>query len=98
MQILFFAAWCRPFHFYWKVPAPNRMYTALLEEDFVLMAPVNCSAETNHMITNAVTNISTDLLILLLPMPVFIQSQLPLKRKLVLCGVFALGIFTVCYQ
>jgi hypothetical protein len=26
MEILWFV-WCRPFHFYWKVPAPNRKYT-----------------------------------------------------------------------
>lgn len=35
-------------------------------------------------------------MIILIPMPIFLQSQLPLKRKIVLCGVFALGAFTVC--
>ncbi|KAJ4245286.1 hypothetical protein NW762_014156 [Fusarium torreyae] len=79
MQILWFAAWCRPFNHYWQVPPDD----------------LNCSAETNHMITNAVINISSDIMIIILPMPVFIQSQLPLKRKLILCGVFALGIFTI---
>ncbi|KAF4945168.1 hypothetical protein FSARC_14492 [Fusarium sarcochroum] len=79
MQILWFAAWCRPFNHYWQVPPDD----------------LNCSAETNHMITNAVVNISSDIMIIILPMPVFIQSQLPLKRKLILCGVFALGIFTI---
>jgi len=47
------------------------------------------------MITNAVINISSDIMIIILPMPVFLQSQLPLKRKIILCGIFALGIFTV---
>lgn len=47
------------------------------------------------MITNAVFNISTDLLIIGLPMPVLISSQLPLRRKITLCGVFALGSFTI---
>lgn len=56
---------------------------------------VNCSAETNHMITNAVFNLSSDVMIIALPMPVLIGSQLPLKRKLTLCCVFALGIFTI---
>ncbi|KAF7546070.1 hypothetical protein G7Z17_g8685 [Cylindrodendrum hubeiense] len=79
MEILFFAVWCRPFHFYWQVPPDD----------------LNCSAETNHMITNAVLNISTDILIIALPMPVFIQSQLPLKRKIVLVAVFLLGAFTI---
>ncbi|KAH8652958.1 hypothetical protein BGZ61DRAFT_374480 [Ilyonectria robusta] len=79
MQILFFAAWCRPFHMYWSVPPPN----------------LNCSAETNHMITNAVLNISSGIMIILIPMPVFLQSQLATKRKVILCGVFALGAFSV---
>ncbi|EKJ77421.1 hypothetical protein NXS19_010659 [Fusarium pseudograminearum] len=79
MQILWFAAWCRPFNHYWQVPPDD----------------LNCSAETNHMITNAVVNISSDVMIIILPMPVFLQSQLPLKRKIILCGVFALGIFTI---
>lgn len=48
------------------------------------------------MITNAVLNISTDLLIIAIPMPVFLQSQLALKRKIILCAVFALGAFSVC--
>ncbi|CAM1503147.1 Fc.00g079230.m01.CDS01 [Cosmosporella sp. VM-42] len=79
MEILFFAAWCRPFHNYWQVPPDD----------------LNCSAETNHMITNAVINISSDIMIIALPMPVFLQSQLPTKRKVVLCAVFALGIFAI---
>ncbi|CAG9974754.1 unnamed protein product [Clonostachys byssicola] len=78
MEILWFV-WCRPFHYYWKVPPPD----------------LNCSAETNHMITQAVFNISSDIMIICLPMPVLIQSQLPTKRKLILCSVFALGIFTI---
>ncbi|KPM34772.1 hypothetical protein AK830_g11802 [Neonectria ditissima] len=79
MEILFFAAWYRPFQNYWKVPSED----------------INCSAETNHMITNAVLNISTDLMIIALPMPVFLQSQLPIKRKVVLVAVFALGAFSI---
>lgn len=47
------------------------------------------------MITNTVMNISTDIMIIALPMPVFLQSQLPLKRKVILCAVFALGGFSV---
>lgn len=94
MQILFFGAWCRPFHNYWKVPSPNCECIPGVSRP-LLTSLVNCSAETNHMITNAVLNISSDIIIIGLPMPVFIQSQLPIKRKVVLCGVFALGIFTV---
>lgn len=51
--------------------------------------------ERDHLITNTVLNISSDIMIIILPMPVFIKAQLPAKRKAILIGVFALGIFTV---
>ncbi|KHN95586.1 UbiD family decarboxylase [Metarhizium album ARSEF 1941] len=54
-----------------------------------------CSAATNHLITNAVVNISSDMMIILIPMPVFLQSRLKLKKKLILIGVFALGSFSI---
>lgn len=79
MEILYFGVWCRPFNQYWAVPPDN----------------VQCSAATNHLITNAALNISSDLMIILIPMPVFMQSQLPRKRKYILCGLFALGSFTI---
>ncbi|KAF5962741.1 integral membrane protein PTH11 [Fusarium bulbicola] len=79
MEILYFGVWCRPFNQYWAVPPKN----------------TQCSAATNHLITNAVINITSDIMIILIPMPIFLKSQLPLKRKAVLVGVFALGSFTI---
>ncbi|KAM0425359.1 hypothetical protein ACHAPT_009416 [Fusarium lateritium] len=79
MEILYLGVWCRPFNEYWAVPPKN----------------TQCSAATNHLIVNTVLNISSDVMIILIPMPIFLKSQLPLKRKIVLCAVFALGAFTV---
>ncbi|KPM35988.1 hypothetical protein AK830_g10570 [Neonectria ditissima] len=79
MEILYLGVWCRPFHNYWAVPTPS----------------IQCSAATNHLITNAVLNISSDIMIIAIPMPIFLKSQLPTKRKAVLVAVFALGAFTV---
>ncbi|KAF9774622.1 hypothetical protein IL306_007345 [Fusarium sp. DS 682] len=79
MEILYLGVWCRPFNQYWAVPPKN----------------TQCSAATNHLITNAVINITSDIMIILIPMPIFLKSQLPLKRKAVLIGVFALGAFTI---
>ncbi|KAK8138243.1 hypothetical protein PG984_001623 [Apiospora sp. TS-2023a] len=79
MEILYFGVWCRPFNQYWAVPPDN----------------TQCSAATNHLITNAVLNISSDFMIILIPMPVLVQAQLPIKKKAILCGVFALGTFTM---
>ncbi|KAI1158581.1 hypothetical protein F5B18DRAFT_665087 [Nemania serpens] len=79
MEILYFAVWCRPFHEYWAVP-PNS---------------IECSAEPHHLITNAVLNISSDLFILSIPMPVFLHINIAARKKVVLCAVFALGVFTI---
>lgn len=63
--------------------------------DSVLTALVQCSAATNHLITNAVFNISSDLIILSIPMPLLFKVRLPLKSKLSLMGIFMIGAFTV---
>lgn len=34
-------------------------------------------------------------MIIAIPLPIFIQVQLPLKKKIILCGIFGLGMFTV---
>ena len=64
------------------------------------------------MITMSTFNISSDLLMLAVPLPLLIKAKFPLKRyanvyttrtslltsptrKLVLCGIFSLGIFVV---
>ena len=101
MEVLWFV-WCRPFSDYWAGPPDDRRYSLHVPTHIFPIREyessqqiVNCSAETNHMITNAVLNISSDIMIIALPMPVFLQSQLAVKRKIILCGVFALGIFTV---
>ena len=77
--VLFLAVWCRPITQYWRVPVDN----------------TQCASYYNQIITSAVFNISSDLLILCIPIPVLIKLQLPLKRKIILGIVFSLGIFTV---
>lgn len=79
MEILYFSTWCRPFHEYWSVPTKSSQ----------------CNALINHRITNAVFNISSDLIMLCIALPLFLRSLLPLKRKLILCGIFSLGVFVI---
>ncbi|CAG8951825.1 hypothetical protein HYFRA_00005629 [Hymenoscyphus fraxineus] len=83
MEILYFGVWCRPFKQYWQVPPDNEQ----------------CSTAINHLITNAVFNITTDLMMLCIPMPILISSQLPRSKKIILCGLFGMGgfvIFSAC--
>lgn len=47
------------------------------------------------MITATVFNISSDLMMLCIPLPMLMRAQLPIKRKIVLCCVFSLGVFVI---
>lgn len=79
MEVLYFGVWCRPFHNYWAVPTPNP----------------ECSTARNHLIVNAVFNISSDLVMLTIAFSLFIGNRLPWHRKLILSMVFGLGLFTI---
>ncbi|PSN64989.1 hypothetical protein BS50DRAFT_48781 [Corynespora cassiicola Philippines] len=79
MQILWFGVWCRPFSQYWAVP-PNS---------------TQCSAMISHLITNAVLNISSDVMIMAIPIPLLIKVNLPLGKKLVLGCIFFIGTVTI---
>ncbi|KAF7959061.1 hypothetical protein EAE96_002578 [Botrytis aclada] len=79
MEILYFGVWCRPFSNYWAVPTPNEQ----------------CSTALHHLIVNATFNISSDLMMLFLPMPLVIKAQLPTLKKGLLISVFSLGIFAI---
>jgi hypothetical protein len=79
MEILYFAVWCRPIQEYWTIPTNNSQ----------------CNALINHRITKAVFNLSSDLIMLIIALQMLIRSLLPLKRKLILCGIFSLGIFVI---
>ena len=79
IEILYFTAWCRPFSDYYAVPTNSRQ----------------CATVINHRITKAVFNISSDLVMLCIALQMLIRSFLPMKRKIILCGIFSLGIFVV---
>ncbi|GIC93624.1 putative plasma membrane protein Pth11-like [Aspergillus udagawae] len=53
-----------------------------------------CINMTAFWYANAVFNILTDLVLIALPIPVVLKLQLPLKSKVALCGIFAVGLFT----
>lgn len=63
--------------------------------DSLLTLTEQCSAATNHLITNAVFNISSDLIIISIPMPLLFKVRLPLKNKITLIMIFLIGAFTV---
>lgn len=95
MELLYFAVWCRPFQQYWALPTNSSMLCCACSQNVWLIGTEQCSAATNHLITNAVFNISSDLIILSIPMPLLFKVRLPKKNKAALIGVFLVGAFTV---
>ncbi|KAK5192811.1 hypothetical protein LTR99_010312 [Exophiala xenobiotica] len=79
MEVFYFALWCRPFHDYWQTPTNN----------------TQCTTALHHLIMNLVFNLTSDVLILSIPLPLFITTHLEFKRKLLLIFPFSLGVFTM---
>lgn len=72
---------CRPFSGYWAMPPPNPQCTTL--EHFAIV--------------QATFNISSDLLIIAVPIPMVISLKLPTKQKLGLGLLFSMGTFVVSF-
>lgn len=79
MISLYYGYWCRPFSAFWQTPTPE----------------IQCATQTNHLIVNLTFNLTSDLLIIFIPLPMFIKAHLELKKKLLLIFPFSLGFFTM---
>lgn len=84
VQVLFLGVWCRPIQQYWAVPVVNckSLFIPSLSEQLSNTMTAQCATYYNHMITATTFNISSDLMMLLIPLPLLIKSKLPLKRYL----------------
>ncbi|KAJ2894047.1 hypothetical protein MKZ38_007964 [Zalerion maritima] len=74
-----FFAACRPFKGYWGMPPPDPQ----------------CTTYEHYAIVQAVFNISSDVLMLFIPMPLIIKLHAPLPQKLVLSCIFSMGLFVI---
>jgi hypothetical protein len=70
---------CRPFSGYWAVPPPNSQCTTL----------------EHYAIVQAAFNLSSDFLIITVPVPMIVSLSLPLKQKIGLGVLFGMGTFVV---
>lgn len=70
---------CMPFSGYWAVPPPNPQCTTL--EHFAIV--------------QATFNLSSDVLIIAVPLPMIISLSLPTKQKIGLAALFSMGTFVV---
>lgn len=70
---------CRPFRGYWAMPPPNPQCTTLEHYAYV----------------QGCFNISSDLLMLGIPLPLITRLNVPLKQKSVLFLIFSMGAFVI---
>ncbi|KAL2866066.1 uncharacterized protein BJX67DRAFT_147787 [Aspergillus lucknowensis] len=79
IEITYFGVYCRPFSQYWAVPVDNPQ----------------CATYQHYSITQAVFNISSDSLMLVVPVTLLRDTQMPMRKKLLLMGVLGLGVFVI---
>src|ERR1700709_1197569 len=70
---------CRPFAGYWAMPPPNPQCTTL----------------QNYAIVQACFNISSDTLMLFIPLPLITRLSMPWKQKGILLIIFSMGVFVI---
>jgi hypothetical protein len=77
-----FFSFCRPFKGYWAVPPPDPQCTTL----------------EHYAINQGAWNISSDLMMLCIPLPILAKFKMPLKQKFVLGFLFTMGIYVVSIE
>ncbi|GKT57611.1 hypothetical protein ColTof3_04950 [Colletotrichum tofieldiae] len=70
---------CRPFSGYWAVPPPDPQ----------------CATYEQYAILQAVFNISSDVLMLLVPLPLVFRMEIAWRQKIVLIFIFSLGVCVI---
>ncbi|KAH0556831.1 hypothetical protein GP486_005378 [Trichoglossum hirsutum] len=70
---------CQPFHGYWSVPARE----------------AQCSTYQHYGIAQLCFNISSDLIMLLVALPLLFSAQLRSKQKVIVCVIFGMGVFII---
>ncbi|KAI4273965.1 MAG: hypothetical protein LQ337_004264 [Flavoplaca oasis] len=70
---------CRPFHYYWAVPTSN----------------TQCWSYFNYQVIEACFNISSDIVMLAIAIPILLKLQVPILQKGILLGIFSMGVFII---
>ncbi|KAL8675903.1 MAG: hypothetical protein Q9186_007517 [Xanthomendoza sp. 1 TL-2023] len=70
---------CRPFSGYWSVPPSSEQ----------------CWSYYNFEIFEGCFNVSADLILLIIGMPLLVKARIPLQQKLILLIIFGMGMFVI---
>jgi hypothetical protein len=79
VEVPYFFVLCRPFSQYWALPVENPQ----------------CANYFYYCIIQMVFNVSSDFLMLLLPLPFIINAKVPPLKRVLLISIFSLGIFVI---
>ena len=97
VMFMFIFFWCNPTYEYWAVPVriskflkSSAHYTAT-----DCLSQVQCATYYHHMIFATACNISSDLLLFFIPIPLIVNLKMPTKKKAILVGILGLGVFNV---
>ena len=80
-EIPYFFVLCIPFSNYWSITA--------IEDN------KQCATYRNYCIIQMVFNVSSDLLMLMIPLPFIITAKVPPMKRMLLIAIFSLGIFVI---
>ncbi|KAL0631173.1 hypothetical protein Q9L58_009960 [Maublancomyces gigas] len=70
---------CRPFAGYWALPVPQEQ----------------CATYQHYSIVQACFNITSDLMMLAVGLPLLMRAKVELKKKIILVGIFGCGVFVI---
>lgn len=73
---------CRPYDQYWALP-PNDIN--------------QCAFYRKYSIPQGVFNVSSECLLLMIPLPLLARASLPKRQKIPLLGIFGLGMYVVSF-
>ena len=90
---------CRPFHGYWGMPPPKGTTLPAPSAKFMFLThktpAEDCTTFKTYAIINALFNISSDVIMLSIPLPMLFKSRLPFKQKAAVLSIFAMGLFVI---
>lgn len=97
-QIALFTT-CRPFSGYWTVPAPNGEYSifecGLISELIKDCGLDQCWSYFDFEVVEGTFNVSADLAVLIVALPLLMKLSIPIQQKFILLGVFGMGVFVI---
>ncbi|KAF2097798.1 hypothetical protein NA57DRAFT_13344, partial [Rhizodiscina lignyota] len=79
IEIPYFFILCRPFSQYWAMPVRNPQ----------------CASYFYYCIIQMVFNVSSDVLMLFIPIPFIVKAKVPPPKRALLLGIFSLGVFVI---